>query len=102
VAGLVEGTPEEGGEYPFRVTLTDPSGEETELGSSDSAELPGQTDDPDLPVTLVFAINFFRTYAEPGRYVIRAEFGDLREEYAFMVAPKRRARPRATAERGRP
>jgi hypothetical protein len=93
IAGMVEGTADEGGTHRLELTLIEPNGREVPL-LSDNADLPTQTRDPDLPVNMVFAINLGRTYVEPWLYRLQVAYADVQTEYDFKVEPKRRRRPR--------
>jgi hypothetical protein len=88
LAGAVEGTDGEAGEYDLVITLTDPDGAATQLVAGRTT-LPAATDHAELLPNSVFTIAFTHVYEKPGIYRLTARFGDIAETYKFLVAPTR-------------
>lgn len=106
IAGSIEGTLDEKEKRHLDLTLTDPEGNVTSLASTEAA-LAGDKTSPALPASFLFIVNFGLPYTRAGEYVLRARFGDLEEQYVFMVEPKgkgrapKRARKAAATKRAK-
>jgi hypothetical protein len=100
IAAEIEGSHEEAGSYPWKLTITEPDGSEATMTAKE-AELPAATVSADLPVSTVMVIAFLRSYTIAGLYVLRAHFGDIEAEYRFIVERNKAKRVRGSRAKKR-
>lgn len=87
LAFAIEGEPHEAEPRPLSITFTEPDGTSTTNVADERASLPAHSEVDGVPVSISVVLNLTRPFTLPGRYLIRVTYGDLDQEYAYVVTP---------------